>query len=389
MKKTMFRKIVAILLILVLIFTFAACKNGTAGKPEKVVESEKKVAILVAPESQYPEDYRAAQELAAEYPEKVIVKEYSDSRILRAGDPEIMQFSKELASDPQIGAIIYSRATQFTTNAIHSAESVNPNIVTICVEPEESIEIISSIANLVFCADWTKVAADAVASAKEQGAEYFVLFSINRHITNNPMYSALNTAFKNACETNGIKYVYDNSVDPIYSSGIKGAQLYIKESIARLFNNEKINGNNIALFSTDSSVQSTLVEIAKDRGFIYTCPSFPTAYNGIGEAFEIAMPEKISDVKTYIEAAKAVEIPAGEVAPRYSMYNFPLATTLIKSAVHCAFDILNGTTTAENLAEKVQARVIAAANNKDFTIAPYGELTNTFTVYCPGFEIVK
>ena len=149
MKKTMFRKIAAILLILVLIFTFAACKNGTAGKPEKVVESEKKVAILVAPESQYPEDYRAAQELAAEYPEKVIVKEYSDSRILRAGDPEIMQFSKELASDPQIGAIIYSRATQFTTNAIRSAESVNPNIVTICVEPEESIEIIMNGQSLI------------------------------------------------------------------------------------------------------------------------------------------------------------------------------------------------------------------------------------------------
>mgnify|MGYP003312479829 CR=1 FL=1 len=74
---------------------------------------------------------------------------------------------------------------------------------------------------------------------------------------------------------------------------------------------------------------------------------------------------------------------------RLSMYNFPLATTLLRSAVHCAFDILNGTTTAENFAEKVQERVIAAANNKDFTVAPYGELANTFMAYCPGFEIIK
>ncbi len=386
MKKSIFKKITAILLILVVVFSFASCKGNTS---EKVVEPEKKVAILVAPEAQYPEDYKAAQELAAEYPEKVIVKEYSDSRVLRAGDPEIMQFSKELAGDPEIGAIVYARATQFTTNAMRSAESVNPNIVTICIEPEESIDTVSSIADLVFCADWAKVAADVVATAKKQGAEHFVLFSINRHITNNPMYSALNASFKAECETQGLNYVYDNSVDPIYSSGIKGAQLYIRESIARLYNNEKISGNNVALFSTDSSVQSTLVEIARDRGLIYVCPSFPTAYNGLGEVFEIAKPEKVADIKSYIEAAKEIEIPESELTPRYSIYNFPLAATLLKGAVHCAFDLLNGTTTAENLAEKAQARVTDVADNKEFTIAPYGKLANTFMAYCPGFETVK
>ncbi len=385
MKKSLFAKIISVILILVLVFSFAACKDN---KNETITEPEKKVAILVAPEAQYPEDYKAAQELAAEYPEKIIVKEYSDSRILRAGDPEIMQYSKELASDPEIGAIIYARATQFTTNAIREAESVNPEIVTICVEPEESIETISSLANLVFCADWAKVAKDTVAEAKERGAEHFVVFSINRHITNNPMYTSLNTAFKNECEAQGLNYVYDNSVDPIYSSGIKGAQLYIRESIARLYNNDKISGTNVALFSTDSSVQSTLVDISEERGFIYICPSFPTAYNGLGEKYAIEKPEKISDIKTYIENAKTIELPEWEIKPRFSMYNFPLATTLLRSAVYCSFDILNGTTTAENFAEKVQERVTAAADNKDFTVAPYGELANTFMAYCPGFEVI-
>ncbi len=386
MKKTLFKKVTAILLMLILVLSFAACKDNASGKEDKIVVSEKKVAILVAPEAQYPEDYKAAQELAAEYPEKVIVKEYSDSRILRAGDPEIMQFTKELASDPEIGAIVYARATQFTTNAIRSAEAVNPEIVTICIEPEESIETISSIANLVFCADWAKVAADVVATAKAQGAEHFVVFSHNRHLTNNPMYSSANAAFKAECEAQGINYIYDNSVDPIYSSGIKGAQLYIRESIARLYSNEKISGNNVALFSTDSSVQSTLIEVANDRGLIYVCPSFPTAYNGLGEVYEIAKPEKVSDIKTYIENAKTA---ATEGKAKLSMYKSPLVTALLNGAVHCAFDILNGTTTAENLAEKAQARVTAAADNKDFTIAPYGEPANAYMAYCPGFEVIK
>lgn len=388
MKKSMFSKLMALLLIFVLVFSFAACKDNSSGKND-VVEPEKKVAILVAPEAQYPEDYKAAQELAAEYPEKVIVKEYSDSRILRAGDPEIMQYSKELASDPEIGAIIYARATQFTTNAIRSAEAANPDIVTICIEPEESIETIASLANLVFCADWLKTAADVVAAAKAQGAEHFVVFSINRHITNNPMYSAANAAFKAECEAQGLNYVYDNSVDPIYSSGINGAKLYIRESVARLYNNEKISGNNVALFSTDSSVQSTLIEVANERGLIYVCPSFPTAYNGLGESYEISKPEKVNDIKAYIEAAKTAIAADTKGQAKFSIYSFPLASTLLKGALHCAFDILNGTATAENLAENAQARVTAAADNKNFTVAPYGELANAFMAYCPGFEVVR
>ena len=382
MKKSFFRKITAILLILVLVFSFASCK----AKTEEITQSEKKIAILVAPESQYPEDYKAAQELATEYPEKIIVKEYADSRILHAGDPDIMNFSKELASDPEIGAIIYARATQFTTNAIRSAKSVNPDIVTICIEPEESIDTISSLANLVFCADWEKVAADTVAQAKERGAEHFVVFSINRHITNNNMYSSANTAFKKECDAQGLNYIYDNALDPIYSSGIKGAQQYVKEAIARLYTNKKISGENVALFSTDSSVQSALVELSQTKGFVYVCPSFPSAYSGIGEAYKIAMPDKISDVASYIKNAKAIET---EGTARLSMYNFPLATTLLKGAVHCAFDILNGAVTEENFAEKAQERVATAANNGKFTIAPYDELSNTFKAYCPGFEVIK
>ncbi len=48
MKKSLFKKTTAILLILVLVFAFASCKKTE----EKVDEPEKKIAVLVAPESQ-------------------------------------------------------------------------------------------------------------------------------------------------------------------------------------------------------------------------------------------------------------------------------------------------------------------------------------------------
>lgn len=391
-KSTIIRRIVAAMLAFVLVFGLAACKDNSnpAKNADPVTPSEKKVAILVAPEAQYPEDYKAATELAAEFPEKVVVKEYADSRVLKVGNPEILTISEELAADPEIGAIIYARATQFTSNAISAAKAKNPEIVTLCVEPEESVEKISSLANLVFCVDWTKAANDIVATAKKQGAKSFVVFSINRHITENPLLSGANAAIKAACEAEGLAYIYENSVDPIYSTGIKGARQFIKEAVARLINNETVKDTNVALFSTDSSVQPALIEAANSRGMIYVCPSFPTAYNGLGEAYEAAMPEKIADVAAYIEGIKTAVAADAEGKAKLSSYKFPLASTLLKSALHCAFDILNGTITAENMAEKAASRAAAAADNKDFTVAAYSDkLANVFAAYCPGFEIIK
>ena len=377
------------ILVAVLVFAFASCNKNPDGKnEEEIVIPQKKVAILVAPEEQYPEDYKAAAALAAEYPDTVVVKEYADSRILPGGDPDIMKFSAELAADPAIGAIIYARATQYTDLAIRDAKEVNPEIVTVCVEPEDSIDIVASLANLVLCVDWSKTAADIVANAKAQGAKHFVVFSFNRHITNNALLRGVNTAIKIECEAQGINYIYDSSLDPIHN--FDKPKQYIREAVARLYLNNNIESSDVALFSTDSSVQSTLIEVANERGLIYVCPSFPTAYNGIGEVYEIEKPEKINDVTAYIKSAKEAVKADAEGKARLSIYSFPMASTLLKGALHSTFDILNGTTTAENLAEKATARVNAAADNKDFTVTAYNTtLKNTFMAYCPGFEVIK
>lgn len=381
----MIKRIIAVILSLVLICSFAACSKEK--KPtEEIIPSEKKIAILVAPESQYPEDYRAAAALAAEYPEKVVVKEYADSRILKPGNPAIMTLSEELAGNSEIGAIIYARATQFTTDAIHAAKKVNPDIVTVCIEPEESVETLSKISNLILSADSESYAKAIVAQAKAQGAEHFVLFSFERHMNKNPLISAMHIAMEAACKEQGINFVYDNSLDPTFSGGFNQASLYIKEAIARLNLNKKISGENVAVYSTDSAVQKTLIEVANSKGYIYVSPSFPTAYNGLGEYYEIAMPEDKADINAYLENAKAAVAADEKGKARVSAYNYPLATTLLTGALHCTFDILNGKTTAENMAERVAMRVNDAATSDSFTIKAYNEkLSNVFVCYSEGY----
>ncbi len=391
MKKSIVARVIAAMLAIILLFTFAACKDN-GKKEEKIKLPEKKVAILVAPEAQYPEDYKAAYELAEKYPNNIIVKEYPDSRILVAGDPQIMTISEELAADETVGAIIYARATQYTAEAITKAKAVNSSILTLCIEPEDSIDKLSSLSDLVLCVDWQAAAKDIVAKAKEQGAKYFINFSLNRHISKNNMLAAANGAIKAACEEQGIAYIYDSAQDPIYSGlgGISGAQKYIKEAVARFELNKMIEGADVAIFSTDSSVQSTIIEIANSKGMIYVSPSFPTAYNGVAEVYEATMPEKITDTDAFIKALKEAVKTDGEGKARLCAYNFPLASVMLEGAVHCAFDLLNGTTTAENLAEKVAERVNAAADNKDFAISAYDTvLKNTFKAYYPGYEVIK
>ncbi len=394
-KHGLFKRIAAAMLVFVMLFSLASCKDEKPEDPavkynaDEIVLPDKKVAILVAPEAQYPEDYKAAKELESEYPNNIVIKEYKDSRILEGGDPGIITFSKELANDPDIGAIVYARATQYTRNAIYKAKEINPEIVTVCIEPEEDIEEISDLANLVYCVDWAKAAEDIVAQAKAQGAKYFVAFSISRHISSNPLIRSEIDAFKNACDTQGITYIYNSSVDTNNTGGISAAQKYIDEAVARLYLNKTVEGKDVALFSTDSAVQSTLINQANSRGLIYVCPSFPTAYNGLGEVYEIAKPESITDVAAYIKSAKdAVEADNSGTA-RLSIYKTPLASILLRAAVHSSFDLLGGTMTAENMADKATVRALVAANSDDFSITAYGTKKNAFMAYQPGFETLR
>lgn len=392
-KNGFFKRIAAAMLAFTLLFSLASCKN----KPEdpavkynadEIVEPNKKVAILVAPEAQFPEDYKAAKELEEKYPNSIVIKEYKDSRILEGGDPGIITLSKELAGNSDIGAIVYARATQYTRNAAYKAKEINPEIVTICIEPEDDIDELSQLTDLIFCVDWAKAAEDIVAQAKAQGAKYFVAFSFSRHISQNALIRGEIDAIKTACEAQGITYLYESCVDA-NSAGISGVQNYINEAVARLFMNKKIDGKDIALFSTDSAVQSTLIEQANAKGLIYVCPSFPTAYNGLGEVYEIAKPEKISDVAAYIENAKAVVESDVSGTGRLSIYKTPLASILLEAAVHSAFDILGGTMTAGNMADKATVRALVAANSDDFTISAYNEKANVYMAYQPGFETLR
>ena len=380
------KKLISALLIGMLIFTFVSC-----GKTEKVEIPDKKVAVMVAPEEQNPEFYYAAKMLSAKYPDNIIFKEYADSRVLVAGNPEIITLSAEVAAQNDVGAIIYAGATQFTANAIIAAKEQNNDIITVAIEPERNFTSVEEKANLVITADWGKYADEIVANAKKRGAEYFLCFSFEAHMSSNPIYTLLKSELTKKCEENGIKFIYDSSYDTNNAGGMETARLYIREAVSRHCSaelNGEISTDNVVLFSTDSSVQSTLADIADKNGYIYISPSFPTAYNGINEIYDVSKPNNIRDTDKFVASLKKVINANSDSRGRFSVYNFPLASTMLEGSLNIVFDMLMGKTSDVNFNERVPMRLIQSADSKKFTVENYPQKYNVYMCYTKGFEII-
>ncbi len=384
------KKIISVLLVCAFALSFAACGKG--GKSEKhSVElkiPEKKVAVIVAEKSQYPEDYMAAKKLEEQYPDNVVVRDYADSRVLVAGDAEIITVSEELAGDKSIGALVFARATQFTLTAIRKAKEINPDLYTVAVEPESGMDLVGEAADLVIVSDWKKYANDIISTAVKMGAEYFVMFSYERQVAGNPLYAQMKKTLADECYSKSINYVYESIQDPNYAGGPESSRFSVKKSVVSLFDSKKIKGNNIALFSPDSSVQTTLVEECRDRDLIYVMPSFPTAYNGVCEVFDAPVPEDFTDFKTF-KASLASKVYESGNSGKFALYCASFSSILLKGAVYSAFDLIAGKSDINNVSDNAVIRLNDAAKGLKFTAEPYPAYEKTVKCHLAGLEIIE
>lgn len=383
----MMKKIAAALLALALLISLAACSKTKT--KVKVDLPEKKVAVLVAPEAQDPETYRRAKELEAAYPKNVVVREYADSRVLKAGDPEIKTIAEELAADETIGAMVFARATQFADVSISAAKAVNPALKILCVEPEQTLDKYAEKADFVFCCDWKKAAPAMVVQAKAQGAEAFVMLSFDRHLNDNALTSGARAAFEAACKEQGLAYYYEPSTDPTFSGGINMAKQFIAETAARLRRNQKISNENVCLFSTDSAVQTALLALAEKNNFVYVSPAFPSVYSGVAELYpDLKAPENVKDTASFLTALKEAVAADAAATARLAAYTYPLAATLLDGAVFTAFDLLTGKAGEDPAAQAVKR--LTEAGGSGFAAAAFSDtLKNVIVGYADGFETLK
>ncbi len=327
----MFKRLFAILLVVVMVMSLAACGEKSDGNW--------KIAIMTGTVVQNEEEYRAAQAMVEEFGEEHVVTMTYPAKFTEELET-IISNVESMVSDPDVKALIIVQAVPGSAAAIDRARKINPDLLVIVGTPGEDPKMIASRADIVFQADDLAMGTAIPAQAKKQGAEVFVHYSFPRHMSY-ALLSARRDIFKEECEKLGIEFVDATAPDPTGDSGVPGAQQFILEDVPRKIEQY---GKNTAFFSTNCSMQVPLISAALEGGAIYPQPCCPSPYHGFPAALGLEFPDdKKGDLEYVIsEIDKGIDAKGGD--GRFSTWGVPVNMMYITAGARYAKDYIEGKT---------------------------------------------
>ncbi|MEG0048566.1 MAG: DUF3798 domain-containing protein [Clostridia bacterium] len=271
-------------------------------------EGKWKVAILTGTTTQGEEEFRAAEKLAAMYPEHVVTDTFPDnfSSEVETTIGKLLQF----VADPDVKAIIFCQAVQGATAAFTQIKKDlgRDDILFIAGVPAEDPADISAAADILLHVNEPATGAQIPEIAKEWGVEVMVHYSFARHMSYESVVARYNI-MKEECEDLGIELVTRDAPDPTGDAGMTGAQQFILEDVPLVM--EEYAGKKVGFFTTNCGMQEALqaaVIAAGDNAF-YPLPCCPSPFHGFPASLGLAVdPEEYGNVELYLEkAAKALD----------------------------------------------------------------------------------
>lgn len=355
----MFKKFMAIMLVLAMVLSMAACSkpaeapatDAPADEAAAPAEETFKIGIMTGTVSQNEEEYRAAQNVVAKYGEdRVLLMTYPD-KFMDEQETTIANLVS-MASDPEVKALIICQAVPGTSAAIDKVHELRDDLLIIAAVPGEDPKMIAGKADIVFALDELTMGETIPKQAKAQGAKVFVHYSFPRHMSY-ALLSARRDLMKETCEEIGLEFVDATAPDPTGDAGVSGAQQYILEDVPRMV--EKY-GEDTAFFSTNCSMQVPLISASIDAGAIYPQPCCPSPYHGFPSALGIEIPEdKKGDVGFAVEQITAKIAEKGGTG-RFSTWPVPVAMMFIEGSAEYAMDWAAGEFTEKLNTEKIQEK---------------------------------
>ncbi|RKD27301.1 Protein of unknown function [Caminicella sporogenes DSM 14501] len=388
----MLKKLLSIMLILSLVLGLIGCSqpasnesdNNTSNEAEKVDEQSAqtsntsnnwKIGIMTGTVSQNEEEYRAAQRVQKKYgKEHVILMTYPD-KFMDEQETTIANVLN-MASDPDVKAIIIVQAVPGTVAAIKKAREIRDDILFIAGTPGEDPSQIAAVADVVFAMNELAMGETIPKQAKKQGAKVLVHYSFPRHMSY-PLLAARRDLLKENCEKLGIKFVDATAPDPTGDAGVSGAQQFILEDVPRMV--EKY-GKDTAFFSTNCAMQVPLISACLEEGAIYPQPCCPSPYHGFPSALGIEIPEdKKGDVEYAIEQIKAKIAEKGGTG-RFSTWPVPVAMMFIEAGAEYAKAYIEGKTNGKLDVDVIKDKFKEYAKT-DISLTPLEENGNKYDNY--------
>lgn len=343
----MSKRILALLMLAVMIFSLAACGPTEEPAPAAPAGGETpapeapayKIGIMTGTVSQGEEEYRAAEKMKEKYGDMIILQTYPDN-FMKETETTIANVLS-MASDPEVKAIVIVQAVPGTSAAIDKVREIRDDILFIAGVPGEDPDMIASKADVVFQADELGMGYSIIEQAQKMGAKTFVHYSFPRHMSYQ-LLAMRRDIFKSECERLGITFVDATAPDPTGDAGVPGAQQFILEDVPRKIQEY---GTETAFFSTNCSMQEPLIKAVLEGGALYPQQCCPSPYHGYPGALGIEIPEDKKGDIDFLVSEITTKIAEGGGTGKFSTWPIPVNMMFVEGGVEYAIAYLNGETT--------------------------------------------
>jgi predicted small lipoprotein YifL len=344
----MSKKILALLMLAVMLFSLAACGPQAEPAPAAPAEGEApaaapeapayKIGIMTGTVSQGEEEYRAAEKMKEKYGDMIILQTYPDN-FMKETETTIANVLS-MASDPEVKAIVIVQAVPGTSAAIDKVREIRDDVLFIAGVPGEDPDMIASKADIVFQADELGMGYTIIEQAQKMGAKTFVHYSFPRHMSYQ-LLAMRRDIFKSECERLGITFVDATAPDPTGDAGVPGAQQFILEDVPRKIQEY---GTETAFFSTNCSMQEPLIKSVLEGGALYPQQCCPSPYHGYPGALGIEIPEDKKGDIDYLVGEITTKIAEGGGTGKFSTWPIPVNMMFVEGGVEYSIAYLNGET---------------------------------------------
>ena len=193
----MIKKITSVFMAVILIVSvLSGCSSN-----ENSESTGFKIGIMTGTVAQGEEEYRAAQMIKEKYGDMIECVTYPDN-FVKEQETTIANMM-QLASDPDIKAIIMCIGITGASAAFEKVREERPDILLICGNTVEDPDMLSEIVDVLIHPDEVNMGYTIPQQAKDMGAETFVHYSFPRHMSS-PLYKERFEIMKEECERLGI-----------------------------------------------------------------------------------------------------------------------------------------------------------------------------------------
>ncbi|MBQ9438025.1 MAG: DUF3798 domain-containing protein [Lachnospiraceae bacterium] len=339
-----------------------AAGDAGGGAAEEAAEEPSgdsfRIGIVTGSFAQSEDDRRGAEAFQEKYGEdKVTLAIYPDN-FTEEYDVTV-QTIVNLASDPEIKAIIVNQAVEGTAEAFRQIKEQRPDILCIAGEAYEDFSEIGPVADLVVSCDFVSRGYLIIRTAHELGCDTFVHISFPRHLSYETIARRV-AVMKAACEEFGMDFEMEEAPDPTTDVGVPGAQSFVLEHVPEWV--EKY-GQNSAYFCTNDAHTEPLIKKLLECGGYFIEADLPSTLMGYPGALDLDFTSNTGDFEKELERVEAAVVKNGG-AGRFGTWTYSF-----------------GYTVSAGLAEHARNVILG-----DSALTEMNDLSKAFGVFSPGAD---